>query len=495
MKKRALVAAAILAVTVAGVAQAAASTSGKAPTLAKISDSLSSTLAKVSGGDKVTVMVHGTNAAAAREAVSSAGLKAITTWSKIGVVVAKGTEEQIRAARSMAGVTYLEGNQKLEFSMETSHKATRGADARAQLKDADGAAVDGRGVGVAVIDTGIDATHPAFKNADGSSSVKKNLKYICAEAVQPEPGTNDTCFLDATGTDTDTLSVGGHGTHVAGIVGSRDVELTDGGKLHGAAPGAALYGLSVGAGLFVIGADAALYWVLEHHGAPCGEGVPAAECPPIKVTNNSYGPGGGGAFDPNSATVKIQRELAKAGVITVWANGNDGGDGSESLSNPAGMDPTGGIISVASYFDNDNGTRSGVVSEYSSRGKKGVTSTYPDVSAPGENITSACRPYLVVCSTGLAPRNGPGALDLGTFNTISGTSMAAPHIAGIVAQMYQVAPNASAATIEDALKSTAHKYTDGAAYETVGNYTSSYDKGTGLVDVYAAARKLGATAA
>ncbi len=492
MKRRALVAGVVLAVSIAGVAQATASTS---PSLAKISDTLAATLSKAAATDKVTVMVHGTDIAAARDAASSAGLKTVTSWSRIGVVVARGTADQVRDARSLRGVTYLEGNQKLKFSMETSHTATRGNKARAELRDGNGKPLDGRGVGAAIIDTGIDSTHPAFKNPDGSSAVKKNLKYICGEVIQPDPSTNDTCFADLTGTDTDTLSVGGHGTHVAGIVGSRDVTLSDGGKLHGAAPGATLYGLSVGAGLFVIGADAALYWVLQHHAAPCGAGVPASQCPPIRVTNNSYGPSGGGAFDPNSATVKIQRELAKEGVVTVWANGNDGGDGSASLSNPPGMDPTGGIISVASYFDKDTGTRDGVVSEFSSRGKKGQPSTYPDISAPGENITSACRPYLVVCSTGLDPRNGPGLLDIGTWNTISGTSMATPHIVGIVTVMFQVAPGASPATVENALKSTAYKYSDGAAYETVGSYTTSYDKGTGLVDVYAAAKKLGATVA
>jgi hypothetical protein len=68
----------------------------------------------------------------------------------------------------------------------------------------------------------------------------------------------------------------------------------------------------------------------------------------IKVINNSYGPTGGGTFDPNSATVHLQRVLAAEGVVTVWANGNDGGDGSANLSNPPGQDPTPGIISVAS---------------------------------------------------------------------------------------------------------------------------------------------------
>lgn len=83
----------------------------------------------------------------------------------------------------------------------------------------------------------------------------------------------------------------------------------------------------------ILGADSALNWVLENHAAPCGAGVPAATCPPIKVTNNSYGPTGGGEFDPESATVKLQRALAADGVVTVWAAGDDGGDGSESLTN------------------------------------------------------------------------------------------------------------------------------------------------------------------
>jgi serine protease AprX len=251
--------------------------------------------------------------------------------------------------------------------------------------------------------------------------------------------------------------------------------------------------ISTGAVLLIVGADSALNWVLENHEAPCGEGVSAAECPPIKVTNNSYGPVGGGEFDPNSATVKLQRALAAEGVVTVWAAGNDGGDGSESVTNPAGQDPTGGIISVASYYDEDTGTRDGVVSEYSSRGDEADPSTWPDLSAPGENITSSCRPTMPICSTGFDPRNGPGLTDVGSFNTISGTSMAAPHIAGIAAQLFQAKPTATPAQIEHALKSTTYRFSDGAAYTTVGGYSTSFDKGTGLVDVVAAAKSLTAT--
>ncbi|HEX5511998.1 MAG TPA: S8 family serine peptidase [Actinomycetales bacterium] len=484
----------------AGVAVAALAISGFAGTaanatpapLAPVQPFLSEQLTSLTSLRTVPVLVHGTDIAAANNAVRAAGMTPVTTFDKIGVAVATGTKAQIEAARSQPGVTYLEGNTPIEFTLSTSNKATRGAEAVSTLRGADGTALDGKGVSVAVIDSGVDPTHPFFRNSDGSSAVVANLKALCL--VESSAGPD--CVVRVPNTvDTDTLSVGGHGTHVAGIVAGRPTTLTDGTRLQGAAPGASLVSISTGAVLFIIGADAALNWVLENHEKPCGDGVPATQCPPIKVTNNSYGPSGGGDFDPNSATVKLQRALAAEGVATVWAAGNDGGDGSQSLTNPPGQDPTGGIISVASYYDRDTGTRDGVVSDYSSRGLASDPSTWPDLSAPGEDIQSSCRPYLVICATGLAPANGPGLLDIGTFNTISGTSMAAPHVAGIVAQMFQAKPTATPAQVEHALKSTTYRYTDGAAYTSVGGYSTSYDKGTGLVDVVAAAGQLtGSTA-
>ena len=164
--------------------------------------------------------------------------------------------------------------------------------------------------------------------------------------------------------------------------------------------------------------------------------------------------------------------------------------GSAALSNPPGMDPTPGILSVASYNDLSTGTRDGQVSEFSSRGAATDSATWPDISAPGENIVSACRLYLPICATGLQPSNGPGLLDVGTYNVISGTSMAAPQITGIVAQLFQLKPSATPAEVENALKSTAYRFTAGAPYQQAGPYLSSYDKGTGLVDTVAAAGAL-----
>jgi subtilisin family serine protease len=475
-----------LAALVAGVLAASPAQAAASPA-APIQGFLAHQLAGLAGAVPTTVLVHGTDIAAARSAVAATGMHPITEFRRIGVVVASGTAAQVQAARSEPGVTYLEGNSPIRFFDQTSNTATRGAEAVQTLNGADGQQLDGGGVSVAVIDSGVDPTHPFLQNADGSSAVVASYKSVCLVEITGGP---DCVVKVPNSVDTDTVSGGGHGTHVNGIVAGRPTTLTDGTKLQGAAPGASLVDISTGAVLLIVGADSALNWVLEHHAAPCGAGVPASTCPPIKVTNNSYGPSGGGAFDPNSATVQLQRALAADGVVTVWAAGNDGGDGSSSLTNPPGQDPTGGILSVASYNDQETGTRDGTVSDYSSRGAASDPSTWPDISAPGENITSSCRIYLPICSSGLAPQNGPGPLDIGTFNTISGTSMAAPHIAGIVAQLFQADPSATPAQIEAALKGTAYRYTNGAGYSSHGGYLTSFDKGTGLVDVVAAVAKL-----
>ncbi|PXY27199.1 S8 family serine peptidase [Prauserella muralis] len=476
LRRSTLIVACVTVLSLSGTVPAQAEQSS-----APVSDTLGSLLATASGAARVTALVHGSDLAAAENAVREAGLTRITAFRKIGVVAATGTADQVRAVRQAAGVTYVENNDPLRVYASSGTQATRSLEAQQTLTGADGTKLTGTGVGVAVIDTGVDPTHPAFSAKDGSSRVVANLKSLCAQ------GTDTGCIVKVPNSvDTDTLSLGGHGTHVTGIAAGNDFTLSGGTRVGGTAPGSKITSISTGAALLVLGSDAALNWVLENHRAPCGAGVSAQACPPIKVINNSYGPSGGGGFDPNSATVKLQRALAAEGVVTVWANGNDGGDGSQNLSNPPGQDPTPGILSVASYNDQGTGTRDGTVSDYSSRGAANDQQSWPDISAPGENILSACRPYLPICSTGLQPVNGPGMLDLGTYNVISGTSMAAPQITGIVAQLYQAKPDATPAEIEDALKSTAYKYTDGAPYQQAGPYTSSFDKGTGLADVVAA---------
>jgi serine protease AprX len=458
-------------VLTAGASALSASPSS-ALTAAPVQAWLQDRLAAAAPTEVLRVYVHADSAAHARRAATAAGLGVQEVFDQVGIAVAVGTPASVRAARLQPFVSYVEGDRPVTPLLATSNTATRGAEAVATLDGADGSDLDGSGVSIAIIDSGIDGTHPFFREADGSSKVVRNLKSACLFISFTA---TDSCFVDVVGNDSDTLSTGGHGTHVAGIAAG--VPTTVGGrKIQGAAPGAKLIGLSVGQAISVYGGDTGLNWVLDHHADPCGDG----SCPPIKVTNNSYGVGGGSAFDPRSATVKLQRALAAQGVVTAWAAGNDGGDGSgrSQTTNGPGMDPTGGILMVASYDDRGTGTRDGVVSDFSSRGVKGQLQTYPDISAPGTNIQSACRAYLPICSTGFAFTNA------GDYNTISGTSMATPHIAGIVAQLFEKNPSATPAQIERALVDGAHAFADGTAYEADprGGLTS-FDKGHGLVDV------------
>ena len=292
--------------------------------LAPVQDFLAAQLAGTAGATPMTVLVHGTEISAARAAVEATGMRTVTEFERIGVVVASGRAAQIEDARSRPGVTYLEGNTPIAFFQETSNTATRGAEAVVTLTGADGRALDGSGVSVAVVDSGVDPAHPYFREDDGRSAVVANLKSVCLD----ESSTSTDCVVEVPpSVETDAVSGGGHGTHVSGIVAGRPTTLADGGRLQGAAPGASLVSISTGAVLLIVGADSALNWVLENHEAPCGDGVPADVCPPIRVTNNSYGPVGGGEFEPRSATVKLQRALVEEGVVTVWAAGNDGGDG------------------------------------------------------------------------------------------------------------------------------------------------------------------------
>jgi hypothetical protein len=109
--------------------------------------------------------------------------------------------------------------------------------------------------------------------------------------------------------------------------------------------------------------------------------------------------------------------------------------------------------------------------------------TWPDISAPGTDITSACRPYLAIC-------RGTDDTDP-NFGTISGTSMATPHVAGIVAVLREANRSLTPAQVQDVLEDTAYKFQSGAPYwltPRTGNRasSSSFDKGHGLIDTTAA---------
>ena len=275
----------------------------------------------------------------------------------MNTVVAVGPAAAVATLAGRAGVLRVDGDRPMAPTLATSHKATR-SDLAAAAPATAGST--GGGVSVAVIDSGIDGTHPFFQRG-GSSTVVANLKNVCG--IELLPGQ---CFQQVPTNDTDTISGGGHGTHVAGIAAGVPVTTTNpsGAELRGSAPSAKLVGLSVGAAIGLLDAAAAQNWVLEHQRRPCApadqqDGPIDAACPPIRVTNHSYGPvaseGEDQQFDEAAVSVQLQRALVAKGVTAVWAAGNDGGDGSFAATNPDAMDPTPGVVMVASYDDGQTG--------------------------------------------------------------------------------------------------------------------------------------------
>ena len=426
-----------------------------------------------------TVLVHTADAASlksAQRAARAAGAEVGTSYPQIRVFVAYGTARTLEKLGARPEVQRVEDNRRVSLLTETSHMATRGQQVLDGVVRLDGQTIDGRGVGVAVIDTGIDGTHQ-----DLSSQMGGNVRAVCAAPgalVAGGPfGPFTTCkgpkiWLEAE--DTDTLGVAGHGTHVAGIVAGTGARSQR--RRHGAAPGATLFGVGIGTVDNVENALDGLQWVLENHDAVT---------PAIRVVNASWGSGYEDASDGTvtGAINKLVDALIADGVTVVFAAGNDGGTGSDPRTSAQCVNPTPGLLCVASYDDRDTGTRAGAVSGFSSRGARSLADSWPDVSAPGSTIASTCQLTLPSCR---------GTTD--GYAVMSGTSMAAPHVAGIIAQMYQVHPRLSPAEVEYLLEDTAEPYGSYRGYEPdprnpSGTY-SSFDRGHGLVDALAAVETL-----
>jgi subtilisin family serine protease len=432
--------------------------------------------------DSLLVFVHADDAAKAAAAVERAGLVPVATFGRVGTVVAAGTPAQVRKVTEDPDVAYVEADQPLEYDLTTAVKATRADVARDQRTDVSDNPLDGRGITIAVNDSGIDATHPMFTPLGGESRVVRNLKlnHACytLDCEGPVGDTPDQWWYDG-GPDTDTTGAGGHGTHVAGIAAGGDYRTRagTGAPIHGVASGASLVGLSHGAGLYLYGLATSLNWVLEHHEAPCGENVPAVKCPPIKVVTSSIS-APKGDYNPNDFVARLQDALVAEGVTVVWSAGNFGPSSVYRWK----QSPTPGVISVANYDDRGDGRRNGVMNDSSSTGRPGEPATYPDIAAPGTSITSSCKVTLPICALG-------PTLDGPEFAVLTGTSMAAPHVAGAVAQLLQADPSLTPAQIEDLLEDSAHKFGGGFEPDLPSRNdddTTSPDKGHGLLDVAAA---------
>ncbi len=257
----------------------------------------------------------------------------------------------------------------------------------------------GSGIGVAVIDTGIDLTHP-----DLASHVVAGKN--CVRTMKTPADDN------------------GHGTHVAGTIGA----LNNGVGVVGVAPETTLVAVKVldqnGSGSWssiICGID----WVTAN----------AAKYN-IKVANMSLG--GGGTSDNNcgkSNNDALHRALCTsrdAGITYVVAAGNSAVNAAGSV--PAAYDDA--VITVSALVDT-NGKPGGLgtATSYGADDTFASFSNYGsvvDIGAPGVNITSTWKG--------------------GAYNTISGTSMATPHVSGAAALFIQAHPGSTWTQVKNGLR-------------------------------------------
>ncbi|WP_420708270.1 S8 family peptidase [Streptomyces sp. CNS654] len=250
----------------------------------------------------------------------------------------------------------------------------------------------GKGVKIAVLDTGTDSTHPDLK---GQILAEKNFSAA-----------------------KDTKDRVGHGTHVASIAAGTGAK--SGGKLKGVAPDAKLLSGKV--------LDDAGYG--EDSGILAGMEWAVAQG--ADIVNLSLGGPDTPEVDPLEAAV--DKLSAEKGVLFAIAAGNEG-DGAGTVGSPGSADAA---LTVGAVDDEDK------LAEFSSRGPRiGDGAIKPDVTAPGVDTTAAIPPgSLIAQEVGEKPAG---------YATISGTSMATPHVAGAAALLKQQHPDWKFAELKGAL--------------------------------------------
>lgn len=346
----------------------------------------------------------------------------------------------------------------------------------------DGTVLTGAGVTIAVIDSGVDGTHPMFRNPDGTSAVVRNLETVCPDEVAAVGLPAGCDLVDVPTNDSDTTSASGHGTAVASIAAGRPYTSTSGVVLQGVAPGADVVAISTGHATTGTAAGVALEWVLAHHQDPCGDGT----CAPIRVVNASFTTSDYEEYPPDDPVSLLQEQLLAAGVTVVWGTGNSGGDGTSATTNPWGQTPTAGSIMVGAVEDQWDGRRDGPVASFSSRGAVGRPETHPDLVTPGGITSWACRPHLAMCGVD-AYGSDP---DVGA---LGGTSASAPYVTGAVALLLQADPSLTPADLELLLEATAFRGGPATTWEDDPSHPgaqTSFDRGHGVPDVAAALRHL-----
>jgi serine protease AprX len=307
-----------------------------------------------------------------------------------------------------------------------------------------GLGVDGKGVTVAILDSGVDGTHP-----DLAPAMKANLKLSPLGSDGPLPPIEGL-------PNTDTSS--GHGTHVAGDVAGRGT--ASDGTYKGSAPGASLVGLGAGEGLSV-NSRAVLQgydWIIGHR-----------DQYGIRVVNNSFG-GSFQPFNPLEPMNKATKAATDAGIVVVFAQGNDG---DEMTMNDEATAPW--VIAVAAA------TQTGGLADFTSGGLEAdvVDPTFtakdlagdprtplnlglyhPAVAALGENVVGPRAAATLVPTIGLRHDLALPPGQQVRYTIMSGTSMASPEACGIVALVLEANPALRPADVKRVLQITAKPIPD-----------------------------------
>ena len=301
----------------------------------------------------------------------------------------------------------------------------------------------GAGVGVAVIDTGVDSTHP-----DLSAVVTYNVTgdALSKDGVVIVPGP--------------TVDTYGHGTHVSSTIAGSGA--ASAGRYAGVAPGATVHSFKTDAGAVLLNSWAlrVFDWILTHPEAG------------IRVSSNSWGSGDGTDYAPDDPVNVATKMLYDAGVTVVFAASNSGGP---NTLNQYATSPW--VVSVAAS------DKSLALASFSSRGRIGDnwdrthaqstnTGIYrPTVTAPGVAITAAKSAAATLMAPGTDPENP-------LYTAADGTSMATPHVAGAVALMLDARPELAPEHVISILEGTADEMP---AYEV-------FEVGAGHLDAWEAVR-------
>ena len=293
-----------------------------------------------------------------------------------------------------------------------------------------GTPVSGRGIGVLINDSGVDGTHDDIKlgthrvqNTLGSTNLRAKSGMLPITYIEGVPNTDNNS---------------GHGTHCAGTVGGNGAK--SGGKYEGVAPGASLLGYGSGGALLVLDAIGGFDYALTHQFQYN-----------IRVISNSYGTSG--TFNPNSPINVASKRCYDRNMVVVFAAGNSG-PGADT-HNPYAVAPW--TISVGA------GDKNGNLAGFSSHGVKnqggtfqvdGQTWTYknePVITAPGVDVVStrAIAPVPALGAQTDAAVLTPAELPF--YTILSGTSMATPHTAGVVALILEAKPSLSPAQVKELL--------------------------------------------